>query len=81
MSSQKEQDLKEKSDHVIDIDLLLPFQTMNIEINNMGQKPFDHYWKFFSSNEKDALTGQIEDLLTKHKHEQLVRWLKDHDYY
>lgn len=66
MSSQKEQDANEKPDHVIEIDLLLPFQTMNIEINNMGQKPFDHCWKFFSSNEKDALTGQIEDLLTQH---------------
>jgi hypothetical protein len=53
-------------DHVIDIDLLLPFQTLNVEINNMGQKPFDHYLKFFSQKEKDALTGQIEDLLTKY---------------
>lgn len=62
MSSQKE----ENPDHVIDIDHLLPFQTLNIDINNLGEEPLKHYFKFLNQKEKDALTGQFEDLMVKH---------------
>jgi hypothetical protein len=68
MNSKKEDAFvsKKEAEAILDIDQLLPFQTLNIDINNIGQKPLDHYFKFFCQKEKDILTARFEDLLTNY---------------
>jgi hypothetical protein len=48
-----------------EIDDLLPFQTLNVKIHNLGQNPIYYYFKFMNQKEEDAMRGQMENLLVQ----------------